>query len=265
MKRIANRLKVLLVVCWLCLASWAISGHAALAGDMKALVFNSTGGSVEVASIYETSYSAQKGVLKSLKPNIKAMKKAVGFEGASTLQSMNGKQAIALSQWQDLASYQAYTTTLTADSSKAENPKTTSVPPPPTRTVTFETVAAQTAIAGATPALRGKQAVVQWVYFTPKDPSTRSQLLAQVEATIPSILQKQPIPQSVVLLKGKDSQDVALLTNWNCSAMFEDVGKPAVIIPSSDLLALADVRQQLFKVANITPAEVKQKQEDKSA
>lgn len=264
MQQIMPQARAFLTVCWLGLATWMLWCHPVQAGKaMKSLAFDTTSGTVEVASVYETSYAAQKGVTKSLKLTSKAMKKVTGFKGTTTLQSQDGKQVIVLSQWQDLASYQAYTPTLTADSSKAVNSAALPAPPNPARTTTFEVVTAQTAIAGATPALRGKEAVVQWVQFTPKEPDARSQLLTRIEAMIPAALQKQPIPQSVLLLKGVDTEDVALLTNWNCSALFEDVGKPTAIAPDSDLTALTTLQQQLFNVVNIIPAEVKQEQESK--
>lgn len=264
MKGIIKRLQALLVVCLLGLGLWALFSPPAQAGKaMKALAFDAGSGTVEIATIYETSYAAQKSVMKSLKVGSKAMKKAPGFKGSSMLQSQDGKQVIAFSQWQDLASYQAYTPALTADSSKAVTSATSPASPTPARTLTFEVVTAQTAIAGATPALRGKEAVIQLAQFTPKDPEARSPLLTKVAAMIPALLQKQPIPQSVLLLKGVASDDVALLINWNCSALFEDVGQPTAIEPSSDLMALADNKQQLLNVVNIIPAEVKQDQVDK--
>lgn len=250
---IVDRSKILILASLLMLL-WMIFPQSAQAGKaMKALAFDGASGTVEVAAIYETSYAAQKGVMKSLKPSSKLMKKALGFKGTIILRSQDGKQVITLSQWQDLASYQAYTSVAVADSSTAASAP---VPPAPTHTFTFEVAATQTSINGATPALRGKEAVVQVAQFTAKQPDSQSQLLAQVQEMIPALLQKQPIPQSVVLLKKLDSGDVALLTNWNCSALFEDVGKPAAIKPSNALIAIADIEQQLYNVVNIIPAEL---------
>lgn len=264
MKEIVQQSQAVLITCLLSLGIWALLCHPAEAGKvMKSLAFDAASGTVEIATIYETSYAAQKSVMKSLKAGSKAMKKAPGFKGFSMLQSQDGNQVIALSQWQDLGSYQAYTPTLSADSSKAATSAAASAPPVPTRTLTLEIVKAQAAIAGATPALRGKEAVVQLAQFIPKDPEARSQLLSRVEAMIPTLLQKQPVPQSILLLKGIDTDTVALQTNWNCSALFEDVGQPMAIEPSSELVALADHQQTLFNVATIIPAEVKQDKADK--
>lgn len=257
LKWVVNRSKVWLAT-WLVLLSLVAFSSPAQAGKaMKSLAFDAADGTIEVAAIYETSYAAQKSVVKSLKPSSKLMKKAAGFKGFSMLQSQDGKQVIALSQWQDLASYQAYTPSLSADASKAAT-TTATTPPAPSQTLVFNVATLQTAIAGATPALRGKEAVVQLARFAAKTPEARSQVLDRVAALVPEILQKQPIPQSVALLDGRDSGDIALLTNWNCSALFEDVGKPTVIAVDPELVALADSEQRLYNVVTIIPAEVKQ-------
>lgn len=229
---------------------------SAQAGTGKALEFAAASGTIEVAAIYETSFTTQKSVGKSLKISSKLMKKAPGFKGFSTLQSQDGTQLIVFSQWQDLGSYQAYAPSLTPDSSKT----TASTLPAPTSTLIFEVVSVQPGIKGATPALRGKEAVVQFTQFIPKNPDARSQILTSVSEMIPNLLAKQPIPQSVLLLKGVETEQIALLTNWNCSALFADVGEPVAIEPSSDLVALANNEQHLYNVVNIVPAEVKEEE-----
>jgi heme-degrading monooxygenase HmoA len=253
LNKFIHQLKSSLIVGLLVLALFGMFSNSAQASKaMKALAFDATSGMVEVASVYETSYPAQKTVAKSLKNSSKLMKKAAGFKGLSMLQSQDGKQIIMLSQWQDLASYQAYTPPEITTSSKG---KASAPPPAPTQTLIFEVETAQTAIEGATPALRGKEAVVQLTQFAAKSPEAQSKVLTQVEAMIPEVLQKQPIPQSVVLLKAVDDGVVTLLTNWNCSALFEDVGEPGALEPSSDLVALADSEQNLYSVVSIIPAE----------
>ncbi len=194
------------------------------------------------------------------------MKKALGFRGFALLQSQNGKQVIALSQWQDLDSYEAYMPS--ASGLKSKTSETTSAPPEPTQTLIYGVVSAQTAIANAKPALRGKEAVVRWTHLTPTniakniatniaDPEKRSPLLDQVTEIVPALLASQPIPQSVILLKGLESDDIAIMTNWNCSAMFEDVGKPEAIALGDELANLADSDENIYDVITLIPAPVK--------
>ncbi|PZU98800.1 MAG: hypothetical protein DCE90_03050 [Pseudanabaena sp.] len=226
---------------------------------MSSLKFDDSGEAIAVAVIYETSTATQKPLLKSLKVGNKLMKKALGFKGFALLQSQDGKQVVALSQWEDLDSYQAYTP-MTSYKSKGKEGATP--PPEPLQTLVFEVVASQTAIEGATPALRGKEAVVRFTQLTPKDPNDgemRSQLLNYVEEIIeevvPFALQSQPIPQSVIVLKEVDSGDLAIISNWNCSAVFEDVGKPVTEIAfGDDLAAIADTKQGLYDVVTIIPS-----------
>lgn len=253
-KQVINQSKILIITCWLTLGIFLAFPSSAQAGNGKALEFAAASGTVEVAAIYETSFTTQKSVGKSLKVSSKLMKKAPGFQGFSMWQSQDGTQLIVFSQWQDLASYQAFAPNLTAVSSKT----TAATPPTPTSTLIFEVVSVQPGIKGATPALRGKEAVVQLTRFTAKNPEDRSQILTQVQDMIPNLLEKQPIPQSVMLLKGVETEQVALLTNWNCSALFADLGEPVAIEPSSDLVALADNEQHLYNVVTIVPAEVKE-------
>ena len=225
---------------------------------MSSLVFEQTNDTVAVAAIYESSYTAQKTLVKSLKISNKLMKKALGFKGFALLQSQDGKKVIALSQWQDLDSYQAYVPS--ASGFKSKSSETASAPPEPTQTLIYAVDSAQTAIADAIPALRGKEAVVRWTHFTPKnisDPEMRSQVLAGATEILPSLLENQPIPQSVLLLKGLENDDLAIMTNWNCSAMFEDVGKPEAIAISDDLAALADSDSNIYDVITLMPAPVK--------
>jgi heme-degrading monooxygenase HmoA len=246
------------------LLAWGLSVMQPLPAQaakvMPALAFDAPGETVEVAAVYETAYATQKSVIKSLKVSSKAMKKAPGFKGAAVLQSQDGKQVMVVSQWQDLASYQAYTPAAsTAEASKAEE---VAAPPAPTQVSTYTVVATQPAIAGSTAALRGKEAVVQWVEFAANTLDSRSQVLAQVQTMTNSLLQPQPIPQSIVLLQTTDSGSIALVRNWNCSALFEDVGKPTAIAPSPALAAIATTDQHLYNVINIIPAPVKKAPKD---
>lgn len=258
-KRFLSRTKSWALAGLLVLSLWVMVAQPAKAGKVaKALTFDETGHSIEVLAVYETSYAAQKSLMKSLKLPIKQMKKAAGFQGGSMLQSQDGKQVIALSQWQDLASYQAYQPSPPANDSASP----AATPAAPTQTLVFEMVTAQPFIPGITPALRGKEAVVQLVQLTPKEAEMQLQLLAQVKAILPQLLEQQPIPQSSLLFKGVDHDAIAFMMNWNCSAMFEDVGQPGAIALPADLTDLADSTQQLYTVATIIPAEVEKPEEE---
>ncbi len=263
-KQIVGQAKAVVVACLLLLSLLAFSLPAQAGKAPKALAFDGSNTTVGVAAIYETSYSTQKSTMKSLKLSSKSIKKLPGFKGAAVLQSQDGKQVVVFSQWQDLASYQATAAAPASDANKANAPAGAPVAPAPTRTVISQVVSLQASIPGSTPALRGKQAVVRLTHLTAKDPKDQAQLLPSIEAMVPELLAKQPIPQSVMVLAGLDGQDVSVLTNWNCSALFEDVGNPSPIEPGQNLLALSDSEQNFYDVVNILPTPVK-KAEDQEA
>lgn len=255
MRYLTNRLSKFIVLFVLFLGLNLGLAHPTAAKPIKSIPFNLSSGAANVATIYDTSLATQKAVVKSIKSSKALLKKAPGFEGLSVLKSEDGSKVIFLSQWQDLASFQTYNAQPTADKSSQSN-GTTAVATPP-RVVVFEIAKVQ-AREGATPALRGKEAVVQLSEFRLKNPAEQSQVIAQVEKMMPGILQKQPAPQSTILLRSTDNTEVALLANWNCSADFEDIGQPATFEPpNADLVALADNEQHRYDVVQLMAVKAK--------
>lgn len=221
---------------------------------IKAIAFDPAAQSVNVAEIYNTTPETQKTAIKSLKPAIKATKKATGFNGLTMLKSDDGTQLIVMSQWQDLASYQAYTAPTTA--AKSEQKSTPAIAP--TRTIVFEIAKSQTARENATPTLRGKEAIVQFSDFRLKNPTDSATVVSSVEKMIPAILLKQPAPQSVIELQSSDKIEVALMANWNCTADFVETGAPTSIDPPDSAISdLITVDQHTYNVIQLMPASKK--------
>lgn len=228
---------------------------------LKAIAFDPSATAVTVATIYETAPTTQKITMKSLKSTSKALKKAPGFAGSAMLQGDDGTRLIVLAQWQDLASYQAAIATPPTESSKE---KTAAVAP--TRTVVFEINKAQTAREGLVPAVKGKQAIVEFSEFKLKAPEHQAKIVASAEKLIPATLLKQPAPQSVMLLNSTDSTDVALMANWNCTADFAEGEEPATFDSlDAEVAALVDVDEHLYNVVGIMPAEVKKSKESEES
>ena len=231
--------------------------NVAHAGKTKSFALDPSSKVVNVVAIYETSLEAQEDVIDALKAS-KSIKKAPGFNGFSILKSEDGDRVVALSQWQDLESYEAYNATPVEESKSAKDKKKKDIVAiAPTRTMVFEIEKAQAMKDGIIPTIRGKEAVVQLSDFSLKSPDDQTTVLASVEKTIPGVLQQQPTPQSVILMKSTDSKDVALLANWNCGAEFEDLGKPAAFEQPSDVASLADNDQHLYDVVKIISADKK--------
>ncbi|MGG6268380.1 antibiotic biosynthesis monooxygenase [Leptolyngbya sp. AN03gr2] len=227
--------------------------HAEAVKPLKSIAFDPGVTAVNVATIYETAPTTQKTTMKSLKGANKSLKKAAGFEGAAVLQSDDGTRLIFLSQWKDLESYQTAIATPTESSKET---KTTALSP--TRTVVFELGKTQTAREGMIPAVKGKEAVVEFSEFKLKTPDDQEKVVANAEKLIPAALLKQPTPQSVVLMSSTDNTDVALMANWNCTADFAEGETPAGFDAlDAEVASLVDVEQHLYNVVSILPAEEK--------
>lgn len=228
--------------------------RAEAAKAAKAIAFDPGATVINVAAIYETAPTTQKSTLKSLK-SMKTMKKAPGYSSSALLQSEDGTRIIALSQWTDLASYQAF---MAPPEPAKEAEKSKAPPATPLKTIVFEVGKTQSAREGIIPTVKGKEAVVEFSDFTLKDAGDKDKVVAGAEKLIPSALLKQPTPQSVILLNSTDSPEVALMANWNCTADFAAGEKPAAIAaPDAEIAGLVDVDSHLYNVVSILPAEVK--------
>lgn len=238
-------------------------GRAEAAKVAKAIAFDPGVAAVNVAAIYETTPTTQKSTLKSLK-SIKTMKKAPGYSGSALLQSDDGTRIIALSQWKDLASYQAFITP-PAEGTKETEKKSKTPTAAPLKTVVFEIGKTQSIREGIVPTVKGKEAVVEFSDFTLKNVADKDKVVASAEKLIPSALLKQPSPQSVILLSSADSPEIALMANWNCTADFVEGEKPTAIdAPDAELATLVDVDSHLYNVVSILPAEVKKAESEES-
>ncbi|MBD3881050.1 antibiotic biosynthesis monooxygenase [Phormidium tenue FACHB-886] len=242
----------------LCLSILWGNPSAAMAGKaIKSFAFDPANPVVNVATIYETTPETQKSALSSTKASKSLLKSAPGFEGLSVLKSEDGNRVIVLSQWQDLASYETFSTQL-AEAATGSKFKKGEAAVAPARTIVFEVGKVQ-ADAGITPALKGKEAIVQFSEFTLKDPADQPKLISSIEKMMPEALLKKPSPQSAVLLQSTDGTDVALLANWNCTVDFaEGVTPTAFDAPTEDVIALADNDLHTYDVVRIMPAKVKE-------
>lgn len=249
----------------LCLSILLSNPNVAMADKaVKSFAFDPASPVVNVATIYETTLETQKAALSSTKASKSLLKSAPGFEGLSVLKSEDGSRVIVLSQWQDLTSYEAFSAQLTEAATESKSKKGEAALAP-ARTVVFEVGKVQ-ADEGIVPALKGKEAIVQFSEFTLKDPADQPKLISSIEKLMPQALLKKPSPQSAILLQSTDGTDVALLANWNCTVDFaEGVTPTAFDAPTEDLIALADNDLHTYDVVRIMPAKVKEakvKEED---
>lgn len=217
----------------------------------KAIAFDPSAKSIDVAAIYETTTATQKMLIKSLKMN-KAVKAAPGFQGLTLLKSTDGSRVISLNQWDSLASYQAYT----PPAPESGKPVTA-----PTRTLVYEIETAKTTL-GTMPKLRGKEAIVQFSEFSLKNATDAATVLTEIEKLVPDAIAQQPKPQSVTVFKASDGTDVAVLANWNCTADFEDLGTPTGVgSPNETVTSLVENDQRFYNVVKIIAAEPPKEEE----
>ncbi len=217
---------------------------------VQAIKFDPASGVVNIAQIYETTADSQKTVVSGLLKSSKSFfKKTPGFGSFTVLQSADGSRVLALSQWEDAASYEAFLTQPAEDakSSKKEKSKEES-PVEPIRTLTLQ-VEDMLAAEGAVAAIRGKDALVQINEITAKSSDDLDQLIASTEGLLPGVKQFFPSPRSAVLLKQVDGADLLLLTNWGSAAEYEDPSSVPSFTPlAEETLALADNDQHLYTV-----------------
>ncbi len=244
-------LTVSLLSCFFGFLALVASPFPALAKTPTSFAVNSASSTVMVAAVYETGYSTQKTVVKGLKAEKATLKKALGFGGMSVLQSEDGLRVVVLSQWQDTASFENYRTSIPSAAS------TTLKPPSPARVTLFKVIKTQTYRTGANPTLRGKEAIVEFSEFSMSDPANTPDIQTDLETMMDQVFQQQPPPQAVVMLQSADPQEFALLANWNCTADFEETGKPLGFESNpSALPSLAQSDQRFYSVVRILPANV---------
>lgn len=229
---------------------------------VKPIVFDPASSAVNVAAIYETTPETQKDVVTSIMQSSKPFfKKTPGFESFSVLQSEDGTRVIALTQWKDAASYQAYVaqpiaqysdySSYSSYSKSSTKEKVTAIP---TRTVIFEVDKTQTP-EGMLPALRGKDALVQFDQITAKSAEDRTELLTAAENSLLGVTKLYPSPRTAVLFKGVDNADVAVLTNWGYTEEFTDLTKlPVFEVLPDDVAMPADHDEHLYEVVKIISA-----------
>lgn len=229
-----------------------------------AYAFDPASESINVVDIYETTAATQKeAALGLMKAGKSFFKKTPGFASFSILQSADGERLLSLTQWQDAASYDAYLAT-PAEPEKSSKKKDKAEPIAPLRTVVFK-VEDTLAAAGAVPAIRGKDALVQFNEITAKDQDDLATLTAAADSLLPSIKQVFPSPRSAVLLKELDGADLALLTNWGSAAEYGDLTSvPMLDSLDADLLSLADSDQHLYQVVKTIAAKPEKSKSSKS-
>jgi heme-degrading monooxygenase HmoA len=257
LKVLSRKLGILLLSAVLGLAVLVGNPMSATADKTpQAVVFDAAG--VNIAAIYETTPDTQKDIVSSvLKSSKSFFKKAPGFNSFSVLQSEDGTRVVALTQWQDAASYEASLAQPTEDYaakfSKKEKSKD-KVAAEPTKTIVFQ-VEQTLAPPGMAAAIRGKNALVQFSEITANSVDDAVSLLATAEEELPNATQMYPAPRSAVLLKSVDGADLAMLASWGYAEEFDDLTLvPTLAVLPDDATTLATKEDHLYEVVKIISA-----------
>ncbi|MFQ3618399.1 MAG: antibiotic biosynthesis monooxygenase [Cyanobacteriota bacterium] len=241
----------------------------------QALVFATEPETVSVLSVYETTPDTQLDAVSTVLKSSKAFfKGAEGFKGLSVLQSEDGSRVVALTQWTDAASYEAFMAQPVEDYTKyqKEYQKESSKggKPPmaitPAKTEVFELADMQIA-SGMVPVIRGQGALVQLGEVSVAETEDLPEVLTEVEQALPAVTQMYPAPRSVMLLKAVDDSEAVLMAYWGYAEEFQDLAQvPAVDVLSGlgtveagdgedrgaiALQAPPKIDQHLYKVVNV--------------
>lgn len=260
------------------LALWLGFGGAIAAYADKApqvLMFDTAPEAVSVLSIYETTPDTQLDAVSTVLKSSKAFfKGADGFRGLSVMQSEDGSRVVALTQWTDAASYEAFVSQPVEDYTKyqKEYQKESSkggkspVTATPAKTEVFELADMQIP-SGMVPVIRGQGALVQLGEVSVAEAGDLPAVLSEVEQALPAVTKMYPAPRSVMLLKAIDDSEALLMAYWGYAEEFQDLAQvPAVDVLSglgtvevesgeeAGAIALQDppkIDQHLYKVVNV--------------
>lgn len=268
LKVLVHKISILLLSVTLLLAVWVCNPMPATADKaVQSVVFDAATDGVNVAAIYETTPDTQEDVVSSvLKSSKSFFKKAPGFGSFSILQSEDGTRVVALTQWQDVASYEASVSQPTEDDaakySKKEKAKD-KVTVEPSKTIVFkvdQTLAPQ----GMTAAIRGKNALVQFSEITATSTEDVPTLLTSAKEQLPTATQLYPPPRSAVLLKSVEGAELAMLATWGYAEEFDDLTLiPTLAVLPENATALAESDDHLYEVVKIISAKPEKNKAEK--
>lgn len=234
-------------LCWLLFSSPAWANKVT-----EPMVFDAGTGAIAVVSLYETSSATQADAVQSFYKLTKSFYKAIpGFYGLVLFSSTDGSRIVELSQWADVASYNACQASLVSggvdytkyyekySGTKGGNVKAKEAVElgEPFLTTAF---AIDQAVSppGMVSAIQGETALVQIIEIAADSPEQQVGLLTAAQATLADLPQLYPAPRTAVLLKGIDPPHLALLVNWGSAAEFSDLDQMPQLALAADVEAL---------------------------
>lgn len=194
---------------------------------------------VKVATVYKTKPNNQTDVLsKVLEFEESTLPNTPGFVNSSILKGQDGTEVVALSQWQDLSSFEAYS------QAHLQAPQTDKP-----QTFVFEVQKAETK--GATPTL-SESGNIMFSQFKMKQPDKQSELAGIIEQMMPTAFADVPGLQWAAMSPSTDKSTIAMIAKWNSREDFESLSKNAGFDQQTNYWqTYADNEHDIFDVVKI--------------
>ena len=195
---------------------------------------------VKVATVYKTKPQNQTEVLSEvLEFEESTLPQTPGFINSSILEGQDGTEVVALTQWQDLPSFEAYSQEHIQDAPKTEPPQT----------FVFEVQKTETR--GKQPAI-AESGNIMFSQFKMKDPEQQSELAGVIEQMMPTAFKTVPGLQWAAMSPSTDKSTIAMIAQWNTREDFESLGKNAGFDKETNYWqTYADNEHDLFDVVKI--------------
>lgn len=158
---------------------------------------------------------------------------------SSILKGQDGTEVVALTQWQDLSSFEAYSQEHLNDVLETPKPQT----------FVFEVQKAETR--GATPTF-SESGTIMFSQFKMKQPEKQSELAGIIEQMMPSAFATVPGLQWAAMSPSTNKSTIAMIAQWNSREDFESLGKNAGFDQQTNYWqTYADNEHDLFDVVKI--------------
>ena len=195
---------------------------------------------VKVATVYKTKPNKQTEVLSDvLEFEESTLPKTPGFVNSSILKGQDGTEVVALTQWQDLPSFEAYSEASIKDAPKTDKPQT----------FVFEVQKAETSRSKPIITESGN---IMFSQFKMKQPDKQSELAGIIEQMMPTAFATVPGLQWAAMSPSTDKSTIAMIAQWNSREDFESLGKNAGFDKETNYWqTYADNEHDLFDVVKI--------------
>lgn len=195
---------------------------------------------VKVATVYKTQPNTQTEVLsKVLEFEESTLPQTPGFVNSSILKGQEGTEVVALTQWQDFASFESYSKKHSKDALDTDKPQT----------FIFEVQKAETR--GLKPAI-AESGAIMFSQFKMKDPEKQSELAGIIEQVMPTAFATVPGLQWAAMSPSTDKSTIAMIAQWNSRKDFESLGQNAGFDEETNYWdTYADNEHDIFDVVKI--------------